>query len=135
MLLQQAVVKRGVEFSRDHAIRHAVPMIAAIERHRAERSTYPVSLLSVWRDYPTGIVGIDRFHYEASGDAYNLVFENPAVAFGTREFVVYNPLDEQVATSHLTDILEFTPEHLERTRGYYAVRPAAQPHWKYFWFD
>jgi hypothetical protein len=109
-------------------------MIDAVERHRAERNAYPVSLLSVWRDYPTGVIGIDRFHYEPKGNAYNLVFENPAVSIGTRELVVY-PLDQQSATAHLMDILEYTPEHLKRTRGHYAVRQAAQPHWKYFWFD
>lgn len=105
------------------------------ERHRAEGKKYPMSLLSVWRDYSPSVIAIDRFQYEPSGDAYNLVFEQPAAAFGTREFVVYNPRDEQVATSHAMDILEFSPEHLERTRGYYAVHTTVHPHWKYFWFD
>lgn len=135
VLLQQPIVRRGVEFSRNRAIRNAAPLIADIEQHRTERQTYPVSLLSVWRDYATGVIGIERFHYERSGDAYNLVFEQPAVDFGTREFVVYNPRDEQSATAHVMDILEFTPEHLERTRGSYAVRTTRHPHWKYFWFD
>lgn len=134
-LLQQVIVEPAVEFSRNRAIRNAAPLIADIERHHAERKKYPLSLLSVWKDYSPSVVGIERFQYEPSGDAYNLLFEQPAVAFGTREFVVYNPRDEQVATSHARDILEFSPEHLERTRGYYAVRATAHAHWKYFWFD
>ena len=133
--LQQVMVPRAVEFSRDRAIRHAAPLIVSIERYRASRGRYPVSLLSVWRDYPVSVVGIDRYQYEPHGEAYNLVFEQPALAFGTREFVVYNPRNEQVATSHLMDLLEFSPERLERARGYYAVHPARHLHWKYFWFD
>jgi hypothetical protein len=46
-----------------------------------------------------------------------------------------HPRDEQVATSHAMDILQFSPEHLERTRGYYAVHSTPHAHWKYFWFD
>ena len=116
--LQQVLVPRAVEFSRDRAIRHAAPLITSIERYRASYGRYPPSLLSVWRDYPVSVIGIDRYQYEPHGEAYNLVFEQPALAFGTREFVVYNPRDEQVATSHLMDLLEFPPDRLERARGY-----------------
>ena len=66
-----------------------------------------------------------------------MVFEQMALAFGTREFDVYNPRDEQAATSHKYDILQLTPEQLalEQTRGHYAVRDGPRPHWKYFLFD
>jgi hypothetical protein len=134
-LIQQALVRRAVEFSRDRAIRNAAPLIADIERHRAQRGQYPASLLSVWKDYSPSVIGIERFHYEPSGDAYNLLFEQPASDLATREFVVYNPRDEQVATSHAMDLLQYSPEHLERTRGYYAVHATRHPHWNYFWFD
>lgn len=134
-LLQQAIVRRAVEFSRDRAIRNAAPLIADIERHRAERKKYPASLLSVWKDYSPSVIGIEKFHYEPSGDAYNLLFEQPAAYLATREFVVYNPRDEQVATSHAMDLLQFSPEHLEHTRGYYAAHATPHLHWKYFWFD
>ncbi len=134
-LVQQALVPRAVEFSRDRAIRNAALLIADIERHRAARGTYPSSLLSVWKDYSPSVIGIERYHYEPSGDAYNLLFEQPAADLATREFVVYNPRDEQVATSHAMDLLQYSPEHLERRRGYFAVHETPHAHWKYFWFD
>jgi hypothetical protein len=38
-------------------------------------------------------------------------------------------------TSHAIDLLQYTPERLNRARGYYAVGDAAWAHWKYFRFD
>lgn len=135
--LQFLLLPRAVEFSRNRAIENAGPLIAEIERHRERTGDYPTSLLSLWPDINTGVVGIDRYRYERRGDAYNLVFENPAVSFGTNEIVVYNPRDEQVFTAHALDLLQNTPEQLrlEWTRGHYAERILSQPHWKYFWFD
>ena len=68
-------------------------------------------------------------------DAYNLIFEQPTWPLGTREFVVYNPRGKQTATSHAMDILQFTPERLERARGYYAVHDVPGTRWKYYWFE
>ena len=129
-LVQQALVPRAVEFSRDRAIRNAAPLIADIERYRAARGTYPASLLSVWKDYSPAVIGIEKYHYERSGEAYNLLFEQPAADLATREFVVYNPRDEQVATSHAMDLLQYSPERLERARGYFAVHQTPHAHWK-----
>lgn len=136
-VLQRALIPPAIEFSRDRAIENSAQLIADIESHRAANGQYPTSLLSAWRDYSPRILGIDRYQYEKRGDAFNLVFEQPALNFGTREFVVYNPRDEQVFTSHALDLLQNTPEQLrlEWTRGHYAVHAAKQPHWKYFWFD
>jgi hypothetical protein len=60
-----------------------------------------------------------------------------ALHFGTREFVMYNPRDQQVMTSHKMDRLQLTPQALavEQSRGHYAVHDAPHAHWKYFWFD
>ncbi len=134
-LVQQSLLPLAVEFSRDRAIRNAASLIADIERHRAARGTYPASLLSVWKDYSPAVIGIEKYHYERSGEAYNLLFEQPAADLATREFVVYNPRDEQVATSHAMDLLQYSPERLERARGYFAVHQTPHAHWKYFWFD
>jgi hypothetical protein len=93
---------------------------------------------SLWEDhYVPGVIGIEKYHYEPSGDVYNLYFEQFALQFGTREFVMYNPRDQQAMTSHKRDLLQLTPEELvlEQSRGHYAVHDAPQPHWKYFWFD
>ena len=105
------------------------------ERHRAAGGTYPASLLSVWKDYSPAVIGIEKYHYGRSGEAYNLLFEQPAADLATREFVVYNPRDEQVATSHAMDCLQYSPERLARARGYFAVHQTPHAHWKYFWFD
>ena len=124
-----------VAFSRNRAIGNSARLISDIEQYRATRGHYPPSLLSVNKDYKPGVVGIEKFHYEPSGDAFNLLFEQPASPLGTREFVVYNPRGEQTATSHALDLLEFTPERLERARGYYAGHDVPHTHWRYFWFD
>ena len=134
LILQILLVGRAIESSRNRAIRNSAQLIADIERYRAAQGRYPASLLAVWADYKTGVIGIKEYVYEPSGDAYNLVFEQIALAVGTREFVVYNPRDEQVMTSHANDLLTRTHE-LTWRRGYYAVNHASHPHWKYFWFD
>jgi hypothetical protein len=72
------------------------------------------------------------------GQAYHLFFEQPRFLFdniGTREFVVYNKLDERFMISHASWILLMTPQELETSQGWYAVRDAPSPHWRYFWFD
>jgi hypothetical protein len=136
-LLQWASVGPATEFSRTRAIANSERLIADIEQYRATQGHYPLSLLSVNRDYLPGVIGIEQYHYEPNGDAYNLFFEQFAVAFGTREFVMYNPRDKHYMTSHKTDLLRLSPEGLalERTRGHYALNDSPNPHWKYFWFD
>jgi hypothetical protein len=136
-LLQAALVGQAVAFSRDRAMRNSARLIAAIEQYGTTHGRYPASLLSVNPDYWPGVIGIPRYYYEPNGAAYNLFFEQFTHRFGAREFVMYNPRDEHVMTSHAMDLLELTPEQLEveRTRGHYAIHDAPYPHWKYFWFD
>jgi hypothetical protein len=134
-LLRFIVVRPAIEFSRSRAIQNSTALIADIERYRVARGRYPPSLVSLWKDYEPSLIGIEQFHYEISGDAYNLLFEQFAYPVGTREIVVYNPRDQQAATSHDMDLLQPSPGDLERQRGYYAVHDTRHPHWKYFWFD
>jgi hypothetical protein len=136
-LMQFMFVERAIEFSRNRAIHNSAPLIAAIEDYRTRNGHYPASLLAEWPDYLPRVIGISQYHYQPHGDAYNLVFEQFNYRFGTREFVVYNPRDEQVMTAHARDILEFTPSQLalERTRGHYVQHDLPQPHWKSFLFD
>jgi hypothetical protein len=49
--------------------------------------------------------------------------------------VVWNPRDEQTATSHHRDLLEFTGAELELRRGFITAHAATQPHWERFVFD
>ncbi|HYJ86760.1 MAG TPA: hypothetical protein VEW46_11935 [Pyrinomonadaceae bacterium] len=134
-LLQQVVLEPAVQFSRNRAMNNSAQLISDIQQYRAARGHYPPSLLSVNKDYKPGVIGIEKFHYEPSGDAFNLLFEQPASPLGTQEFVVYNPRGEQTATSHAMDILQYTPQTLERARGYYAMHDVPHTRWKYFWFD
>lgn len=137
VLLQFALVAPAIEFSRNRAILNSAPLIAAIENYRTKNGRYPTSILAEWPDFWPGVIGVSEYRYEPHGDAYNLVFEQFAYHFGTREFVMYNPRDEHAMTAHAIDILELTPQQLalERTRGHYAVNNSPHPHWKYFWFD
>jgi hypothetical protein len=48
---------------------------------------------------------VERYHYERSGDGYNVIFREPSLDFGMRRFVVYNPLDRQRVTVHEQDRL------------------------------
>jgi hypothetical protein len=135
VLLQQALLGPAIEFSRARAIQSAEPLIADIERYRAAHGAYPQSTLALWPDYKPSVIGIEKFHYEPSGDAYNLVFEQVARELSARELVVYNPRDEQEATSHAAARLRSPPERLRGSGGYFAMHTTPHPHWKYFWFD
>jgi hypothetical protein len=134
---QFVFVNRAIEYSRNRAITNSASLIARIEEYRTRNGRYPTSLLAEGTDHSPGVIGISQYHYEPHGDGYNLVFEQFNYNFGMREFVVYNPRDEQVMTAHAIDILQLTPAELvvERTRGHFARHDLPQPHWKRFWFD
>lgn len=136
-LLQFTLIKSAVEYSRNRAILNSAPLIAAIEQHHSANGRYPTSLQAVHADFKPGVIGIPQYHYEARGDSYNLFFEQFTYQLGAREFVMYNPKDEHVMTSHAIDLLELTPAQLalEHTRGHNARFDTPHPHWKYFWFD
>ncbi len=128
----------ATEFSRNYAIARAVELINEIEEYRIANGHYPQSLLAEHQDYEPSVIGIKQYYYEPSGDAYNLFFEQPTFLLanpGTREFVMYNKIDEQTMIAHDSDILRWTPEQLAQRRGWYAVHDAPSPHWKYFWLD
>lgn len=134
-LVQWTMMPRAVEFSRNYAIQQSAALINDIEGYQKANGRYPASLAALWPDYKPGVIGIEQYHYEPYSDAYNLYFEQAAVAFGTREIVMYNKLDEHHFPSHAMDILRWTPEQLRSRKAYYALHDAASSHWKYFWFD
>jgi hypothetical protein len=78
---------------------------------------------------------VERFHYEANGEAYNLFFIRPAVALDATEVVMFNPRDEHRFTSHELDLLQYDGEQLERRRGDRRRTPLPQPHWISIEFD
>lgn len=128
-----AFSNRAKEFSRRRAMANAQPLVADIEAYRERTGHYPLSLHSEVEDYQPRIRGIKRYYYEPSGDAYNVFFEQFTLTFGTQEFVVYNPRDEQEFTTHNQDLLRIEPSQIYR--GYHAVLDAGESHWKTFLFD
>ena len=138
LLFQLTLAAPLTEFSRNTAMEQSAEFINDIEAYRSAHGNYPHSLLATWKDYYPSVVGIEKFHYEPYGNAYNLFFEQPRFLLdnlGTREFVVYNPLDEHRIISHTSSILLLPSEELQVTQGWYAVHDTLKPHWKYFWFD
>ncbi|MBC7835060.1 MAG: hypothetical protein H7Y88_08155 [Phycisphaerales bacterium] len=133
--LKFTLLPSAVESSRNRGIAAGAAMLADIETYRAAKGHYPVSLAGATNDYRPKVVGIGRLQYEPSGRAYNVSFEQFSDRFGTREFVVYNPLDEHQVYSHDMDRVRLPPRPLRGGGGQYAVHDALHPNWKYFWFD
>jgi hypothetical protein len=129
------VLPRAAEWSRERAIEHSSPLIAEIESFRQRRGQYPVSLQSLNRDVPTGVVGIERFHYEPNGEAYSLFFVRPHIQLDAKEVVMFNPRDEHRFTSHELDILQYDDEQLDLRRGDRRRRRLTHPHWISILFD
>lgn len=123
------VLPRAAGWSRDRAIQHSATLIAEIESFRQRRGHYPVSLQSLHPDFPTGVVGIERFHYEPNGEAYNLFFVRPHIGLDAEEAVVFNPRDEHHFTAHALDILQHDGEQLNLRRGDRRRTRLSHPHW------
>lgn len=130
-----SVLPRAAERSRDRAIRHSATLIAAIDSYHQRRGHYPLSLQSLNRDVPTGVVGIERFQYEPNGQSYNLFFVRQHIALDAKEVVMFNPRDEQRFTSHELDLLQYDGEQLALRRGDRRRTSLGQPHWVSFLFD
>jgi hypothetical protein len=134
-VIRFSLLDRAADFSRERAMSDSAAVLTDIEKYHAVHGQYPTSLLALWTDYEPTVVGIPQFHYERSGDAYNIYFEQLSTIVGTREIVMYNKRDEHHLPSHDSDILLWTPEQLRARRGYYAVRDASRSHWKRLLFD
>jgi len=134
-LVQWTLIPHAVAFSRNYAIRQSETLINDIERYRQANGRYPASLAALWPDYKPGVIGIEQYHYEPYGGAYNVYFEQFTYQIGAREIVMYNKLDEHHFPSHANDILRWTPEQLRGRRAYLSLHDAGSQHWKYFWFD
>lgn len=132
---QSVLVDQITTHARNRVIASSAPLIAEIERYHARHGAYPVSLFSIYGDCKPSILGVERYHYEPSGDAYNVIFKEPSLGFGTKRFVVYNPRDKQRVTVHEQDRLLLDDAGLDADNaGYTIVQPLPQPHWKAFLF-
>lgn len=135
ILFAQLALPAAAEWSRDRAIQHSAVLVDAIETFYQRRGHYPLSLQSLNRDVPTGVVGVERFEYEPSGDAYNVFFIRQAVALDASEVVLYNRLGEHRFASHELDILQYDGDELDRRRGDRRRTPLRQPGWISILFD
>jgi hypothetical protein len=129
------VLPRAAGWSRDRAIQNSATLIAEIESFRQRRGHYPISLQSLNPDVPTGVVGIERFHYEPNGQAYNLFFVRPHIELDAKEVVVFNPRDEHRFASHQLDILQYDGDQLDLRRGDRRRTRLTHSHWISILFD
>ena len=74
ILLQLVLGTPITNFSRDYAIANSSEYISDIEQYHAQYGNYPSSLLAMWKDYYPNVVGVEKFHYTPSDNAYNLFF-------------------------------------------------------------
>jgi hypothetical protein len=132
-LIRIGFMEKAKNYTTYFVIKQSEQLIHDIEAYKKANGHYPVSLQSTIEDYKPSVSGIERFHYELSGDAYNLYFEQVSDIIGTQEIVMYNKLDEHEMTTHNQDLLRVVPENI--FRGYYKVKDLSIPHWKVFYFD
>lgn len=130
---RMAFLEKVKNKSTDFVIHQSAALIEDIEAYKRINGHYPISLQSTIEDYKTFVSGIERFHYELNGEAFNLYFEQFSDIIGTQEIVMYNPLDEHEMTVHNQDLLRIDPDHI--FRGYHQVVKLPQSNWKAFYFD
>ena len=136
LLLQIALAKPLTQSSRSLSITNAEHFIQEIEIYRTQKGYYPLTLQAQNKDYYPDVVGIEKYLYAPHKKGYNLSFEQPRFLLdrlGTREWVVYNPLDENSVYSHTAWLL--TTERPELSQGWYASGSTGHKHWMYFLFD
>jgi hypothetical protein len=133
LLVRMAYLEKVKTRTTDFVIKQSEQLIQDIESYRKTNGHYPLSLQSTIEDYKTFVSGIERFHYEPHGDAYNLYFEQFSDVIGTQEIVMYNKLNEHEMTVHNQDLLRITSENIRR--GYHQVDELSHAHWKTFYFD
>jgi hypothetical protein len=136
LLLQLTLAKPLTQLSRNRAIENANRFIRHIEEYKTLRGAYPMTLQAQNKDYFPDVVGVEKYLYAPHRKGYNLSFEQPRFLldrFGTREWLVYNPLDENSVYSHTSWLLPTMQE--EASQGWYASGNTEHEHWKYFLFD
>jgi hypothetical protein len=135
LVLQLTLAVPLTLLSRNRAIENAGQFIRHIEEYHTQHGAYPLTLQAQHKDYYPDVVGVEKYLYAPHRKGYNLSFEQPRFLldrFGTREWVVYNPLDENSMYSHTAWLLS---EQAEARQGWYASGNTGHKHWKYFLFD
>lgn len=134
-LVRLIFIPIAVEFSRYYAIKRSEPLITTIESYYEKNGSYPISLHALHGDILPGMVGIERYHYEPSGESYNLFFKQFSDDLAADEIIMYNKSDQHALSSHLLDILEYSGEQLALRRGDRRKDQLSTPHWVSIKFD
>lgn len=136
LIVQLVFAKHLTPLSRNRAIENAALFISDLENYHNQTGQYPLTLQAQNKDYDPDVVGIEKYQYAPHKKGYNLSFEQPRFLlddFGAREWVVYNPLDENSVYSHTQWLLN--TEQVETGQGWYDSKNTEYKHWKYFLFD
>jgi hypothetical protein len=134
---QFVLVKPVTNWSRDRAIEMATQYIEDIEKYHSTHGSYPATLHAQHKDYQTNVVGVEKYFYALQGEGFNLSFEQPRFLldrFGTREWVVYNPRDENRMYSHVSWLMPAS-DWGEGPQGWYDTGSTKYQHWRWFYFD
>jgi hypothetical protein len=131
--IRMVCIERVKNATTEFVIGQSRQLVHDIEAYKEANGNYPVSLVSTIEDYRTSVCGIDRFHYERNGEAYNVYFEQFSDMLGTEEIVMYNELGEHEMTVHNQDLLRVPEATI--LRGYHKVIDLQQENWKIFYFD
>ena len=115
--LRSFLISPASEYSRNYAIQKGQAVIAAIEGYYEQNGNYPESLDYLYFNPKPSVMGIDEFHYERNGDAFNLYFVQWQHVGATREVVMFNKKDEH------------------SVKGHFASYDTRKPHWRYYWLD
>jgi hypothetical protein len=115
--LRSFLISPASEYSRNYAIEKGQQVISAIENYYSQNGNYPESIDYLYFNPKPSVMGIDEFHYERNGDAYNLYFVQWQHLGATREVVMFNKDDEH------------------NVKGHFASYNTKKPHWRYYWLD
>jgi hypothetical protein len=112
-----------LNFSRDFAINRADELVKAIEEFQVKNGSYPDSLGQLIPNHIPNIpspliMGIDRYYYLRTQDAYNIRFSQNTLMYFNFEIVTYDPTDNHKAEGELA-----------------AIYDTGKKHWKYYIFD
>jgi hypothetical protein len=63
LVFQLLIDKPLTSWSRARAINNSSELIGEIERYKLKFGKYPLTLNAIWKDYETGIIGIEKYQY------------------------------------------------------------------------
>ncbi len=121
LVTSRFAVEKAAAFTRDEAIVRTEPLIAAIEKYKADNGQYPENLeilkgMFIQEIPKPNIMGMRPYQYENRGSSFQLTFER-LWHWNATEVVVYNTLGQQ------------------GIKGNYENFPANRANWWYYMAD